>query len=171
MDSRTVATAGVFCIAATSVGAGYFFGQNVPMAVQADLFGLLNTTASIVFALIGAWLAIVYPERLRLGLRPGMAATQSHGGDNVALLLRPARHSTFLIAILLIIGVSVPLLKQLPWAIEHALMLRGVSYALLITLTWWEIGIIFSTLFSTDLMERSAKAEDLQRLLSKRFNS
>lgn len=171
MDSRTVAFAVVFCIAATSVGAGYFFGQNVPMAVQAGLFGLLNTTASIVFAIIGAWLAIVYPERLKLGLRPGMQVTQSHGGDNVSLLLRPAKHSTFLIAILLIIGVSVPLLRQLPWAIDHTLELRGVSYALLITLTWWEIVIIFSTLFSTDLMERSTKSEDLQRVLSKRFNN
>lgn len=171
MDSRTVTFAAAFCIVATSVGAGYAFGQHIPMAVQADLFWRLATTAAIVFALIGAWLAIVYPERLRLGLRPGVAVSQSHGGDNVGLLLRPAQHSTFLIAILLIIGVSVPLLRQFPWAIEHTLKLRGVSYALLITLTWWEIAIILSTLFFTDLMERSAKSEDLQRVLSKRFYS
>lgn len=169
MDRRTLALAGFVCVAATTVGAGYFFGQHVPMSVQTTLFGTLNTTASVVFALIGAWLAIVYPERLRLGLRPGEKGSANHGSDNVGLLLKPAIHSTFLIAILLVISVAYPLLRQVPWAGDHVLELRGVSYALLVCLTWWEVLIVLSTLFSTDLMLRSTKDEATQRALDKRF--
>lgn len=169
MDNRSIALAGLVCVAGTTVGAGYFFGQNVAMSVQSELYGALNTTSSIVFALIGAWLAIVFPERLRLGLRPGQKQSHDQGDENVGLLLKPAIESTFLIMILLAIGVAIPLLKQIPWAQGHIPHLRGVSYAFLIFLTWWELKIIFSTLFSTDLMLRSTRAEASQRLLDKRF--
>lgn len=42
-----------------------YFGKNVPFSSQWPLYEALRTTASIIFAVVGAWFAIIYPERLK----------------------------------------------------------------------------------------------------------
>lgn len=46
------------------LAAGYF-GRHITFALQWPLFEALRTTASIIFAVVGAWFAIIYPERLK----------------------------------------------------------------------------------------------------------
>lgn len=169
MDKRTFLLAlGVGC-AVLLVGTGYFFGRDVPFAQQAPLYEALRSTASIVFAVIGAWLAIVYPERLKGSLRGDGHAPAPLGHDNVALLLVPAVHSTFLLIVLLLVGIAVPLLRVQAWALAHVDEWRGISYALLVALTCWEVWIVFLTLFSTDLMRRQVQLERLHEVFKARF--
>ncbi|WP_408913341.1 hypothetical protein ACJUA3_03255 [Citrobacter freundii] len=58
---------GIACVVVV-VLAG-ILGRNVAFALQWPLFEALRTTASIIFAVVGAWFAIIYPERLKKSFR------------------------------------------------------------------------------------------------------
>ncbi|WP_316154691.1 hypothetical protein [Cupriavidus sp. BIC8F] len=66
---------------------GYVYGRNIPFAQQWPLFEALRNTASIIFAVVGAWLAIIYPERLKLTFRED--ASKKSAGPNMGMLLTP----------------------------------------------------------------------------------
>lgn len=48
-------------LAVAAVLAGAWFGRKVPFAEQWPMYEGLRTTAAIIFGVIGAWLAIIYP--------------------------------------------------------------------------------------------------------------
>lgn len=139
--------------------AGYYFGRNIKFANQWPLYEALRNTASIIFAVVGAWLAIVYPDRLRFSLgnrdsgRP--APSQSMG-----LLLLPAVHSTILLAILLLAGVAAPILKQLPFALANIETFRGMSMAFVCALTCWQVVIVVMTLFPAEALQSHTAREE-----------
>ncbi|CAH1747470.1 conserved membrane protein of unknown function [Thauera humireducens] len=144
-------------VATPIVLAGYFLGKSVPFAEQWPLFEALRTTASIIFAVVGAWLAIIYPERLRLSFR-GEA-----GGNGQAVkmgqLLHPAMHSTAILCVVLFVGIAAPLLKQLPELLAHRAVLRGLSYGLLVSLTLWQIWTVVLTLIPADVVKSVSDRE------------
>ncbi|CAE6781353.1 MULTISPECIES: hypothetical protein [Paraburkholderia] len=131
--------------------AGFYFGQGIVFAQQWPLFEALRNTASIIFAVVGAWLAIIYPERLKLSMR-GQRQKRANG-DNMGLLLTPVVHSTFLLVALLLIGVSAPLIKQLPAVQPHLPFFRGVSFLILVLLTLWQVVIVVLTIFPAELVK------------------
>lgn len=47
------------------IGVAWYLGANIRFEEQWVLYEALRTTASIIFAVVGVWLAIVYPERLK----------------------------------------------------------------------------------------------------------
>lgn len=144
-------------VATPIVLAGYFLGKSVPFSEQWPLFEALRTTASIIFAVVGAWLAIIYPERLRLSFR-GEA-----GGNGKAVkmgqLLHPAMHSTAILCVVLFVGIAAPLLKQLPVLLAHRDVLRGLSYGLLVSLTLWQIWTVVLTLIPADVVKSVSDRE------------
>lgn len=44
----------------------WFFGENIPFEDQIGIFDSLKSSASIIFAILGAWLAVIYPKNLKL---------------------------------------------------------------------------------------------------------
>lgn len=44
----------------------WFFDKNIPFSDQKEIFDSLKSSASIIFAIIGAWLAVIYPKDLKL---------------------------------------------------------------------------------------------------------
>lgn len=74
---RKLIKSGGIATSLVAVGTGYYFGKNVPFHEQWPLYEALRTTASIIFAVVGAWLAIIYPERLKFSLRGNGTAEQS----------------------------------------------------------------------------------------------
>lgn len=130
---------------------GFHYGQQIPFKEQAPLYDALRTTAAIIFAVVGAWLAIVYPDRLKLSL--GVSAPKNaRSPNNMAVLLSPIVNSTVVLCVVLIIGILAPLIKQFSWATEHAATFRGISYALLVGLTIWQAWTIILTLVPADLI-------------------
>ncbi|UGQ45109.1 hypothetical protein [Massilia endophytica] len=142
----------VFCVAAL------LYGQNIPFANQWPLFEALRTTASIIFAVVGAWLAIIYPERLKLSFKKS-GDRKSAGSDNVGLLLTPAVHSTIILVCLLLIGIAAPLIKQIPGILQHVVFLRGISFFLLTILTLWQVAIVVIAVFPAAFIKDAYDAE------------
>lgn len=64
-----IRTATLFIVKCASVGLlvlALIYGRNIRFSEQWPLFEALRNTAAIIFAVIGAWAAIIYPERLKI---------------------------------------------------------------------------------------------------------
>lgn len=142
----------LFLLLLSAVIVGYIYGRQVPFSEQWPLFEALRTTSSIIFAVVGAWLAIVYPERLRLSLGSQKESGQSKSTNNIGTLLSPAVNSIFVLCIVLLVGVIAPLLKRTAFASMYLSECRGATYALLVALTLWQTWTVILTLFPADLV-------------------
>jgi hypothetical protein len=145
-------------LTAASVLVALRYGQAVPMSEQWPLYEALRTTASIIFAVVGAWLAIIYPERLRLSFR-GDSSTPSSAPVRLGKLLHPAIHSTAILCIVLVAGLFVPIFRHLPELLPYRDELRGVSYAFLVLLTLWQAWTVIMTLVPADMIKATSDAE------------
>lgn len=143
----------------SAVGAAFIFGQQVPFAEQWPLFEALRTTSAIIFAVVGAWLAIVYPERLRLSFDKTRVDGNTNGSGNIAILLSPVVNSTVILCIVLLVGVSAPLLKRADLLLAHKEIFCGISYATLVGLTLWQAWTVVLTLIPADMILLRASAE------------
>ncbi|WP_311515290.1 hypothetical protein [Oligella urethralis] len=140
------------------ISIAFCYGRYIEFSTQWPLYEALRTTASIIFAVVGAWLAIIYPDRLRFAFR-----TESKNTDNSAMnmgkLLSPAIHSTFILCIVLIVGVAAPIFKQFNFFLMHKEIFRGLSYALLVGLTFWQLITIILTLVPADTIKTQSDKE------------
>lgn len=139
--------------------AGFTWGQKIPFSDQWPLYEALRNTASIIFAVVGAWLAIVYPERFKLSLGRTDGVSPSRASRSMGMLLLPAVHSTILLVVLLLVGVTAPLIKEITILQPHILEARGASYAFLVALTCWQIIIVVMTLFPAEALQTQAAKE------------
>ncbi len=130
-----------------------YLGKNVPFALQWPLYEALRTTASIIFAVVGAWFAIIYPERLKKSFRGGITSSDSNG-SGITRLFTPIVHSTAILSAILIIGVAAPLIKQFDIVNENRGLCRGLSYAVLVILTLWQLFTVLYSLVGPDMIKR-----------------
>lgn len=143
-------------------------GQDIPFSSQWPLYEALRTTASIIFAVVGAWLAIIYPERLKFAFHgKGQNAIQKNSG--MGRLLSPAIHSTAILCIVLLIGIIAPLLSRVGFLHTWKPELRGASYGLLVILTLWQLGTIVLTLIPADRIKHESDKEDLRNQTTKGY--
>ena len=150
-------TTWLFAIAMVAVGA--WFGQKVPVAEQWPMFEALRTTAAIIFAVIGAWMAIIYPERLKLSFRPDPTQVQIAPPTGWGQLFTPVVHSTLILGVVLLLGITVPLLKHADLPVPVACW-RGTSYGLLVSLTLWQLWTVLLTLVPADKVKSSLDSSD-----------
>lgn len=149
--------------AVLAVVAGAWFGRKVPFSEQWPMYEGLRTTAAIIFGVIGAWLAIIYPERLKLSFKKGAQAAPSESG--VGQLFSPVVNSTIVLGAILVIGVIAPVVKQysLPLNVE---VCRGLSYGVLVALTLFQLWTVLLTLVPADTIKSFVDYEDeAQRVL------
>lgn len=141
------------------VSAGYL-GRHIPFIQQWPLYEALRTTASIIFAVVGAWFAIIYPERLKKSFRGGRGDAN---GSGIHRLFTPIVHSTVILATVLIIGVFAPLLKQFDFIILHKTIFRGISYGILVFLTLWQLLTVVYSLIGPDMVKRYTERQSSTR--------
>jgi len=147
-------------IALAAVIAGGWFGRVVPFAEQWPVFEALRTTASIIFAVIGAWLAIIYPDRLKLSFRSEAEHTESATG--IGQLFTPVVHSTLILCVILVIGAVAPIAKRIdvPHIDVPIEVMRGGCYGLLVALTLWQLWTVVLTLVPADRVKSFVDGED-----------
>ena len=147
--------------------ASYYFGKSIPFSQQWPLYEALRTTAAIIFAVVGAWLAIVYPERLKFSFN--RQAEKNSTGKNFGLLFVPAIHSTIILIILLLVGILAPLLRQIPLNDEYREVARGLSYLLVAALTLWQVVIVAMAIAPVEMLMSSAATEDAQKKINEHY--
>lgn len=140
-----------------------WLGSEIPFHKQWPLFEALRTTASIIFAVVGAWIAIVYPDRLRLSFSKDTQTKNNHNG--LSQLFSPIVHSTTILCIILLIGITAPILQTINALDDYNKLLRGASYFTLVTLTLWQLWTVILTLIPADAIKTISEREDEHRTL------
>ena len=151
--STLILSAWIFSICC--VGVSCYLGAQVPFHNQWPLYEALRATAAIIFAVIGAWLAIIYPEKLRVSFGV-MKAEANSGLNGLSALFAPIVHSTLILSAVLLIGVVAPLLRPLAIVRDHLAFCRGVSYGVLVALTLWQLFTVLLTLVPADIAKSAA---------------
>ncbi|WUR13899.1 hypothetical protein E7V67_001975 [[Empedobacter] haloabium] len=147
-------------ILAIMVGAvGFNVGALIPLSEQWPYFEALRTTTSIVFGVMGALLAIVYPEVLKQGLRGGAADL---GHTNLRRVLLPCANSAILLIVLVILAPVFAWVKLQTESIQH---IQATMFALFCVLSYWQVIILQMVLFPMDtLFSNTTNAVSRDRL-------
>ncbi len=137
----------------------FWLGRRVPFEDQWPLYEALRTTASIIFAVVGAWLAIIYPDRLKLSFRQP-AEVKSANGGSMARMFTPIVHSTAILCLVLLIGIIAPLLKRIDVLLAHVEVMRSLSYGTLAALTLWQLWTVVLSLVPADVVASRANHDE-----------
>ena len=145
----------------------FTFGKNIPFAEQWVLYEGLRNTASIIFGVMGAWLAIVYPEVLSNIIEK----RTSSGAQNYNKLIAPLVYSTITLIWVMMLGIIVPILKQVSFFVSHSNSLRGISFSILCVLTLLQIWALILTLLPADMTKRTIDRVDGSHKAQQRWRS
>lgn len=160
-----IRTATLFIVKCASVGLlvlALIYGRNIRFSEQWPLFEALRNTAAIIFAVIGAWAAIIYPERLKIAFEENGKVEKTSRSKGIEMLMTPIFHSTLLLAIILLVGILAPVVKQFDFVSKWVSLFRGFSFFILSALTLWQIFIVIKTLFPAEVILSTSQREDLR---------
>ena len=141
----------------------YQVGGNIPFSKQWPLYEALRNTAAIIFAVVGAWLAIIYPDRLKFSFgEESTTPNQSKSPSKLNLLFIPAVHSTVILVILLLIGIIAPITKEFELFQKNIEIARRISFILLTALTLYQAIIVVLAILPAGFLAHSAAKETVQ---------
>lgn len=159
----------IFFVFLLLIPLAFYRGQYISFKDQWILFDALRTTSSIVFAVIGAWFAIVYPERLRFKKSPHDSTT-NNGETNFDRFFLPLVASSIILIIILIIGIIVPVTKTISFFLEFRNLGRAFSYAILTTLTLIQIWSIVQIIVLSSIIKSIADEHDTKEKMKENIN-
>lgn len=128
---------------------GYHFGGPIKLEDQWAFYEALRTTTSIVFGVMGALLAIVYPEVIKRGLR---GHTINSSDKNLRRVINPLAHSALLLILLVAAAPLYAWLKAFDAGLIAELRIKEFSFATLCLLSFWQIKILLMVLFPLDTL-------------------
>ena len=138
-----------------------YLGRSIPFAEQFPIFSSLGTVAAIVFGLMGAWIAVIYPGALS-NLTKRKDDIQSDGEILVSRLVVPMVISTIVVVLSLVVTSFSPLARRMLVGHLSSELLRGISFSLVSLLTLYLIYAVIVTMAPLDWIksEAEAKADD-----------
>lgn len=147
MKSKKIYT--IFLLLSSITGVMVFqFGQKIPMDDQMDIYDSLKDFASIIFGVMGAWIAIVYPDALGKVFSKNIDHDQNL--NNLKRLFIPMRISTFIVVVCAFIKWFYPLAKNINIFIKYKNFLIAFNFFFLGLLT---LSLIFALVLSLLPME------------------
>jgi len=138
----------------------FHYGGDITFAHQWPLYEALRSTAAIIFAVVGAWYAIIFPERMR-GIFRGGSSIRKRGEKGIEELFSPIVHSTIILCLILFVGVLAPILKEIPLLIAHTNLMRKMSFGVLTVLTIWQIWTVLATLIPALVLKETGDEQNL----------
>ncbi len=138
-----------------------WFGRNIACQEQLQLYGSLKSVSSIIFGVMGAWIAILYPK----GLKSIFSLTSSLDENyaRVRRLIFPTRCAASVIVVSLCFEFSLPAVRQIQALVKHTILLRAGSFCLVVSLLiLLIIGLLrtFSNLEETNEQAKQQINED-----------
>ncbi|EKS73159.1 hypothetical protein BURK_001790 [Burkholderia sp. SJ98] len=148
-------------------GIGFWLGREIALSDQWPYFEALRTTSAIIFGVMGALLAIVYPEVVKQGFR------STHGADpgsasNLNLVVDPLAHSALLVLSVVLIG---PAFAWINKAFGAMPFVHGASFGILLMLTTWQSWILLLVLRPLDLLRTHTERASATSAARKRIHS
>lgn len=117
--------------------------------------------AGITFAIIGSWIAILNPEDLvhvfKKVDKPPVESADRH--RRFKKLLLSLRYSAAVVILVLATGLFSLLAKQIPIFISHISIMRGVSFSILVGITFLEIWAFMLSILAIEMADLQADRE------------
>jgi hypothetical protein len=130
------------------------WGRRIQLSDQLPIYDGIRQTASIIFGVIGAWLAIVYQDDLKSVLKDAKASVASEASGEVLRLCAALLWSSVIVCIVLLISFAVPIVKSLHASDGMVETLRSVSFAVLWLMTAGGVLLILLSLAPMDKARR-----------------
>lgn len=137
------------------------YGRDITFEEQLPIYDGLRTTSAIVFAIMGAWIALIYPGKLSQLLSPG--GHEIKDIEHTRKLFKPMIYSTAILIIVIGIAFLVPLAKQISLLGPYKKIFRSISFGMLAVLTLMQIWSIILTLIPGDKIQDELTEEQLRR--------
>lgn len=148
------------------------FGGGVPFQEQWPLYESLRNTSAIIFGVMGAWIAIIYPNILSKTYSKEKPDEAKNEAEKINRLISPMIYATSIVAIVLIIGLLAPIAKRIPILIQQQFILRSLSFSLFGVLTIAQLWSLILTLVPNDIVLRNINKFISRRVeLTKRFKN
>lgn len=129
---------------------GYFYGQAVSIKEQLLLYKSLRDLSAIIFAVIGAWIAIIYPNALTNIFKNKGVEILEH--QKIRILAIPMFISTGTIVISAGVEFLYPISKQIIFLKQYSKILHGASYSTVGVLFLIQIWCLLIALLPTQLI-------------------
>ncbi|RZM82877.1 hypothetical protein [Leptolyngbya iicbica] len=138
----------------TSIGVflSFAFGRNVSYAEQKEIFDSLRETSAIVFGVMGAWMAILYPGGIS-----SLFSNEKEASSQIIAMMNAMVSAAFTIAIILLIEFSFPIIRQFSLSVYFISLMKGASYSLIFVLIIFQVKSILLTLLPNYILEKKLK--------------
>jgi hypothetical protein len=127
---------------------GYHVGGVITLSDLWPYFEALRTTTSIVFGIMGALLAVVFPEVLKQGFRGSGAVS---GANSLRRILVPCANSAILLIVLVALAPGFAWIKATTGDGDAEQVQRNL-FCLFCLLTYWQVIILQMTLLPMDIL-------------------
>lgn len=144
-----------------------YFGQHIPYEDQSSIFDTLRDTAAIIFAILGAWIAIIYPKDLKAIFK--LNDTDSNQTTVVfEKLISSLIIVTFTLITMIFLMPVIALLKNIEFFQQYKMYLRSGLFLYIYLLTWTQIYALLSTLIpNIEMLINLAKAKSKKTVVGR----
>lgn len=151
------------------VVASALLGKHIPFKEQMPIYDGLRSTSSIIFAVMGAWIALLYPSKLSKAFGKKAYDEKKDDIEQTNRLFRPLIYSTVILMVVISMSFVVPLAKQIESLLQYKEIFRSLSFAIIGLLTFVQFWSLILTLIpgdsiKDDLDEVKQREEMLNRM-------
>jgi hypothetical protein len=162
---------GLLILAVASVAAiiaGAWAGRGILYVDQVQLLRELREVSTIIFGIMGAWSAIVYPEQLKRTLLATEAAqVEPTTLERFRMLMHCIVLSATIVAVILLMQFAAPIIGQFSWARRNCVILRSASFAIACLLGVVQIWVVLLMLVPINAADADVRTvQQTQRKLS-----
>ncbi|MDE1143604.1 MAG: hypothetical protein PW999_29130 [Paraburkholderia tropica] len=147
-----------FIILLFSAALGWWLGGAIPFEDQAHLLDGLRDSSAVVMAVLGIWLAVIFPEVL-----PKLFSGEAIHFDSGQLgrfrsVIYPLSLAALIVALEVVIPWVALVAKQLPFMVAHKSLCRVVAFGILSALCLLQMFAILWMLIPVAIADMFAKS-------------
>jgi hypothetical protein len=163
--------AGIFLfIAVTTIG---LIGYKINFSTQWPIFESLRSTSAIIFGVVGAWMALVYPRAVRFIARNRNSdnVTKMAEIEDAEVLLKPLIWSSVVLITLVLLGPISEILKHLNLPTQVNEIARSLSFILLVSLSIIQVLAVIQTLRPIQKIKNDFRKFKREKKALKKFST
>ncbi|MDD3051148.1 MAG: hypothetical protein PHR06_08360 [Candidatus Cloacimonetes bacterium] len=141
----------------------FSLGRSIPISSQLIALESLRNTSAIIFGIMGAWIAIIQPELLKVAYDG-----KSGKVENFDRLSKPLLYSTLIIIFSLLVSVFSPLFYQINYLILHKEILRGFLFSSIAIQTILLIWSLMLSLFPLSFVRDKIQEAEIDKQIDSR---
>lgn len=149
----------------------FVFGMEIAFAKQWPLYEGLRATAAVVFGVMGAWIALLYSQRLAVIYSKDSTNEQRKQAlGEIWRFLQPLTYSTLILVVVLLLPLVHRIMLQIDALMKVKSALRGTSFMVLGLLTILQLWTLLASLvpglrLHAESRTHSEKTEAIDRKL------